>query len=542
MRWFVQMYRWRALSSALWLCVLAAPLLMLYTTLTSPYHHPLSSGGLSLNIFFLYCLFLSSLMVVMVIYTVTTTAELPVYATRVSMLWSVLRPTHLVTVAVFGFSGGVKGHCLSSLAGYRVWSGEWAFLTAHATLAGVAWGVRYYVDKRRVLVLPSIQQGALFSLRGHTLAHCTQGLVMSLKDLRWIYPLYLLCHWYLSWEVWLTFELVILLLLTGTLSQALRSFALTLFQTFQTQAIAFPIVAMFASESDHLLTHALQANNPLLRALGFLDVCNLATLPGRRAQVFSLDRAGQPGVWRDVSTQCLTLIHKLTNKLTGGDSSTVSMETTTTSRTEVLPPERGWCSLEPPPLTRRGVVERGAGLWSYSPPSNVTSLQPPPPLDNTHSLANQLSGLSGRVRGIPAALVEAIKRKPFFIHFLSTLPGSDEQTLYSDSRLIVCAVRGLSELAVASYTQDQYGVVQRSLGQVVSSLIHLSMALDKHVKAPLSSTPSTGDALMALEKNSKYAIKTAVLTALHRLEATFTRERRAFALTDQQLKYWTSQH
>ncbi len=74
-------------------------------------------------------------MVVMVIYTVTTTAELPVYATRVSMLWSVLRPTHLVTVAVFGFSGGVKGHCLSSLAGYRVWSGEWAFLTAHATLA-----------------------------------------------------------------------------------------------------------------------------------------------------------------------------------------------------------------------------------------------------------------------------------------------------------------------------------------------------------------------------------------------------------------------
>ncbi len=116
------------------------------------------------------------------------------------------------------------------------------------------------------------------------------------------------------------------------------------------QAIAFPIVAMFASESDHLLTHALQANNPLLRvslyialyllsvppaqALGFLDVCNLATLPGRRAQVFSLDRAGQPGVWRDVSTQCLTLIHKLTNKLTGGDSSTVSMETTTTSRTE----------------------------------------------------------------------------------------------------------------------------------------------------------------------------------------------------------------
>ncbi len=59
----------------------------------------------------------------------------------------------------------------------------------------------------------------------------------------------------------------------------------------------------------------------------------------------------------------------------------------------VVPPERGWCSLEPPRLTRRGVVERGAGLWSYSPPSNVTPLPPPPQPDNTHSLAMQVSGV-----------------------------------------------------------------------------------------------------------------------------------------------------
>ncbi len=68
-------------------------------------------------------------------YMLTATAQLPVYATRVSMLWSVLSPAHLTAVAVFGLSGGVKGHCLASLAGYSVGSGEWMFLTAHAALA-----------------------------------------------------------------------------------------------------------------------------------------------------------------------------------------------------------------------------------------------------------------------------------------------------------------------------------------------------------------------------------------------------------------------
>ncbi len=51
----------------------------------------------------------------------------------------------------------------------------------------MAWGVRYYGDKRRVLVLPSIQQGVLFSLRGHTLTHSTQALVTTIKVTHYIY-------------------------------------------------------------------------------------------------------------------------------------------------------------------------------------------------------------------------------------------------------------------------------------------------------------------------------------------------------------------
>ena len=105
------------------------------------------------------------------------------------------------------------------------------------------------------------------------------------------------------------------------------------------------------------------------------------------------------------------------------------------------------------------------------------------------------------VRSLPSALAQKLKRKPFFAHFLSPvsqcvcvcvwpsvppavlqLPGTDEQLLYADSQLVVWAVTGtrphthtvtphslfphsvcagMSELTVASYTEDQYGVVQR---------------------------------------------------------------------------------
>ncbi len=40
------------------------------------------------------------------------------------------------------------------------------------------------------------------------------------------------------------------------------------------------------------------------------------------------------------------------------------------------------------------------------------------------------------------------------------LPGSEEGLLYNESGVTVLAVRGLTELAAASYTEDQYGVVQ----------------------------------------------------------------------------------
>ena len=63
--------------------------------------------------------------------------------------------------------------------------------------------------------------------------------------------------------------------------------------------------------------------------LAFLDLCTLAwQAKPRRAQVYSLDRAGRAGVWSSVCEQCLSVIDSLTHKLTGDTPPAVAMTTT----------------------------------------------------------------------------------------------------------------------------------------------------------------------------------------------------------------------
>lgn len=71
------------------------------------------------------------------------------------------------------------------------------------------------------------------------------------------------------------------------------------------------------------------------------------------------------------------------------------------------------------------------------------------------------------------------------------LPDTTNQELFADCQLQVWAITSISELAVASYTEDMYGVVQRvsffynvevlwsdfflqSLTSIIESLIDLS--------------------------------------------------------------------
>ena len=78
---------------------------------------------------------------VYILCTYCAPVNLPVYRTRLQVLWSALSPTHLFWVLLVGFLGGVKGHCLSYLSAHVTIYGsgqlneEWLFIVAHGVFS-----------------------------------------------------------------------------------------------------------------------------------------------------------------------------------------------------------------------------------------------------------------------------------------------------------------------------------------------------------------------------------------------------------------------
>jgi nucleoporin NDC1 len=444
--------------------------------------------------------------------------------------------------------------------------------------------VRYYLLKESFMVFPSIQQHKLFRLRGHVTSHVREALTRTLGGLRYFYPLYFLLGYYprnrvirllglqLRDDVRLTslsslmdLGLFTSLLVAGTTIHVGWSFGLRIFRTFQTQAVQFPVVATFSGDRDRTLAVSLTSRaSPLVRCLGFLDLHQLALHShSRRAEVFSLDVDGKPEVWEVVSRECLALVHDLTSRLTAkeGRVSTAgpassspppsSASPTAPSPTSSLnggspamSSEKGWHELPagvlaPPGVSRRMASSEKTRLWSYSPPGLVETQTTPPAPPKPHPRLVEVKKRTGdNLTSLLKRTRDNLRNTPFFHYFLSEFPGAKSQELFFDSKLQVWAITGISQLAVTSYTEDQYGVVQRTLPHILSTLIVLSKEMDRHVKAPLSNAKSTRDARLALEMNGKFAVKTAVQTSLHSLAVTFIKEMRSLQLTEEQVTYW----
>lgn len=602
MRWFTHgVYRWRSGAATVWVCALSCPVLILYQLLTlyNPLH-PISwlqdwlRSVLSLRSIMFGSLYILTLSLSSIIYSLTCTVILPVYKTRLSLIWTVLRPAHVIVVASYVLLGGGASYCLAELAGYHhLWSSHHSypyclneylfFHYLHGVSMGLRYGVGYYLHKDNLLVFPTIQQHKLFRLRGHMTSHMREGLLWTVKGLKYYYPLYFLLGYYprnrfvvtlglqlrddirlTSLSALLDIGLLSSLLVTGTMLHVGWSYSLRIFRTFQTEGIQFPVVATFAGQKSRKLTNCMSSKScPLLQYLGFLDLQQLSLYSyPRRAQVFSLNYDGKPEEWEEVSRQCVAVIQDLVVRLggtgKGGDTRTTSASPPTTSPLTSSPSTptnlsnggsplsvKGWPELPsgvlaPPGVSRRMANTEKTRLWSYSPGAMgvpVTPIAPLKPQSTENDLA-KLKKAANDVKSFLNGVKESLKRKPFFKYLLSELPEVSHQEKFADSTLQVWAITGISELAAASYTEDQYGVVQRTLPEILQALIALSQVLDKYVKAPLSNAPSTRNVRLALETNGKYAVRTAVQTALHNLAITFAKEIRSLQLSEDQITYW----
>ncbi|XP_069367942.1 nucleoporin NDC1 isoform X2 [Paralichthys olivaceus] len=352
---------------------------------------------------------------------------------------------------------------------------------------------------------------------------------------------------------------------------------LLLFRIFVTEVYSFPVQSSFTEDAHQCLPKVVTDNQPII--LKFLALQDLALLsqhsPSRRCEVFSLSQpGGHPHNWNAISRECLSLLADLTQRLvayhdnvatngrakslsTGSERKT-SSETSVTSGTEEFMSPRPNLLMKTPasvfarsivggqqsPLTapftpdldspfaspalRRltapveqcspwhgtvqspHIMRRGPKLWSTSTDSQVNGSPPPPSPASVPSLQQETSK--------PSLLTQFLQNRR------EQLPEASSQALFADSQAHIWALEGLSYLVQASFSEDQFGVVQTTLPSILSCMLVLQEAVDRHFKLPhasskpLRSTSSMGDSNY---KTLRFALRATLKTAIYRITTTF---------------------
>ncbi|XP_062479065.1 nucleoporin NDC1 isoform X1 [Pezoporus occidentalis] len=117
-----------------------------------------------------------------------------------------------------------------------------------------------------------------------------------------------------------------------------------------------------------------------------------------------------------------------------------------------------------------------------------------------------------------------LSKRVLIMYFFSKHPEASIQAVFSDAQMHIWALEGLSHLVAASFTEDQFGVVQTTLPAILNTLLTLQEVVDRHFKLPhVSSKPPrvSGSLVDTSYKTLRFALRASLKTALYRITAVF---------------------
>uniref|UniRef100_A0A8C7IHE7 Nucleoporin NDC1 n=2 Tax=Oncorhynchus kisutch TaxID=8019 RepID=A0A8C7IHE7_ONCKI len=383
----------------------------------------------------------------------------------------------------------------------------------------------------------------------HSLDSVSSLLDLSLLYHLWISGTFLLLTWYIT---------------------------VLLFRIFVTEVYSFPVQSTFTEDAHQCLPKVITGTQPMI--LKFLALQDLALLsqhsPSRRLEVFSLSQpGGHPHIWTALSKECLSLLSDLTERLvahhdtvaTNGraksQSTGVCKSCKNTPLTPSIPPVTS-VGMEDMKTPRPGALIRtpgsvflrssvGAGLRTPltipftpdldSPFSSPALRRLTGPLEPQGALSPGFSSIqsphvmrrgpklwsASTGEGQPRGHTRLVLPMDYFLThcFVSLqLPEASSQALFADSQVHIWALQGLSHLVAASFSEDQYGIVQTTLPTILSTLLLLQEAVDRHFKLPhTSSKPGHCSCSMGDDsyKTLRFALRSTLKTSVYRITATF---------------------
>ncbi|RDD40216.1 Nucleoporin NDC1 [Trichoplax sp. H2] len=446
-------------------------------------------------------------------------------------------------------------------------------MLAFGACMGLTYGLQYISNEMDYLQFPVVQQHKVFRIKLY-LSNCLAiPLRLTLKVLRGFYIFYYLMgktllqytefilHTSKSESAMasiislLDLKLFLTLTLTGSILILLWDLTYNLLNIFLTQVLTFPVESQFANERFRTLSWALQCKEiPLLRYLGFLD---LALLSGhaveRRQQIFSLSHpGGHPRNWQAVATECFDVVEDLIQRVTRAadmichnppdlrddlpeDNNMLHDNPDAALRlrrnTEPISERMLFTSTLATPSPLSGNKDIGSRIWSRSPDTVARKSRNSfrqRIIDNVTVAYNKILEMyymaPYKIASFPQKIRIRLRHSFILRYFLDKLPEASLYELYGNCQPQIFSIDALSLLAVASIDEDKFGVVQKSLKDIMSMLIRLYQVMEK--QSSISKNYSTNPVRSLTIKRIpgeiyRNKLKTAVEAAILRLIVAF---------------------
>lgn len=280
------------------------------------------------------------------------------------------------------------------------------------------------------------------------------------------------------------------------------------FELFLTEPVYFPVESI--QKDDLILANALAVQKiPIVQHLACYDLYMLSYwCPNRRSQVYAVSQpGGHPHNWNLLTINLLKIIADYSQELNKSTNTILEPERKTLQQTNkantILMPERS--ALNVTETVRNSTMRN----MSYREPEpldivNVTHGHLTKTFDyDNKTIANKIAEKS-------KYYVESFKQKLGINFIFGELPEGNIQQCLANGQIIIWTCQGLATLVMFALEEDTYGVVQKDIPVIISTLYELKMSLEKLNRLPALSKRGSDDFNYKMKVTLNSAVKRSI--------------------------------
>lgn len=395
------------------------------------------------------------------------------------------------------------------------------FLIASGMFTGFYFFIRVYVKDKK-LDFPVIQQSKFLQLKGNVLHLLGKARRRSAWPTLYFIGFYYFCSYIFSSSVIGDLDVTVTESTIGFLTcfyawilSAIYFFNMNLmrflFNMFLTEPIEFPL-----EKTQEVLTlqEAIGSDNlPLVQHLACLDLYLLSFWSQERRQVlFSLSHPGcHPYNWNSLIERALKLFDEYIeclNKSIDALSPAVKKPKPKSEAVIVAKPASEIQS----PLKSPGKYPnmRNMSLRLMEQPEIISYTQ------STVAVPEQQETLRSKIEEKLRITLASLKRRLGYDYLFEELPEANIQKCLNYGQIIIWTSQGIAQITTASFREDKYGVVQKHLPMLLTTLTRLKQATEKLNMVPAFSRRRG-------QNSHNFKMKLAVLNAVRRSLVNLTR-------------------